>query len=45
MGIFTSEVFNSLEDLFVHELKDTDDAEIRITEALPKLAEKAQSEP
>ena len=43
MGIFTSEVFNSLEDLFVHELKDIYDAEIRITEALPKLAEKARN--
>jgi ferritin-like metal-binding protein YciE len=43
MGIFTSEEFNSLEDLFVHELKDLYDAEIRITEALPKMAEKARN--
>jgi ferritin-like metal-binding protein YciE len=43
MGIFTSEEFNSLEDLFVHELKDIYDAEIRITDALPKMAEKAQN--
>jgi ferritin-like metal-binding protein YciE len=43
MGIFTSEEFNSLDDLFVHELKDLFDAEIRITEALPKMAEKAHN--
>ena len=43
MGIFTSEEFNSLEELFEHELKDMYDAEIRLTEALPKLAEKADS--
>jgi ferritin-like metal-binding protein YciE len=43
MGIFTSEEFNSLEELFEHELKDLYDAELRLTEALPKLAEKAAS--
>lgn len=43
MGIFTGEVFNSLEDLFLHELKDLYDAEMRITEALPKMAEKAHN--
>ena len=43
MGLFTSEEFNSLEDLFTHELKDIYDAEIRITEALPKMAEKAHN--
>jgi ferritin-like metal-binding protein YciE len=43
MGIFTSEQFNSLEELFHHELKDIYDAEIRITEALPKMAEKAHN--
>jgi ferritin-like metal-binding protein YciE len=32
-----------LEDLFHHELKDLYDAEQRITEALPKMAEKAHS--
>ena len=42
MGIFTTE-FNSLEELFEHELKDLYDAEQRLTEALPKLAEKATS--
>jgi len=43
MGIFTSEEFNSLEELFEHELKDLYDAEIRLTDALPKLADKASS--
>ncbi len=43
MGLFTGETFNSLSDLFVHELKDLYDAEHRITEALPKMADKAHS--
>ena len=43
MGIFTSETFNSLDDLFVFELKDLYDAEKRITEALPKMAKKAHN--
>lgn len=43
MGILMSEKFNSLEELFHHELKDLYDAEQRITEALPKMAEKAHS--
>src|ERR1043165_9960977 len=43
MGIFTNEVFNSLDELFLHELKDLYDAEFRITEALPKMAEKAHN--
>jgi ferritin-like metal-binding protein YciE len=42
MGIF-SEEFNSLEDLFRHELKDVYDAEHRLTEALPKMADKAHN--
>jgi ferritin-like metal-binding protein YciE len=42
MGIF-SEEFNSLEDLFRHELKDLYDAEHRIMEALPQMAEKASN--
>ena len=41
MGFFTGETFNSLADLFVHELKDIYDAEHRITEALPKMVNKA----
>ncbi|MEX2308933.1 MAG: ferritin-like domain-containing protein [Pirellulales bacterium] len=43
MGILMSEQFNSLEDLFNHELKDLYDAEQRITEALPQLADKAHN--
>jgi ferritin-like metal-binding protein YciE len=43
MGIFTSEEFNSLSELFEHELKDLYDAEHRLTEALPKLIDKASS--
>lgn len=42
MGIF-SEEFHSLEDLFRHELKDLYDAEHRMLEALPKMAEKASN--
>ena len=42
MGIF-SEEFHSLEDLFQHELKDLYDAEHRIIEALPQMAEKASN--
>jgi ferritin-like metal-binding protein YciE len=43
MGIFTSEEFHSLEDLLKHEIKDLYDAEFQITEALPKMADKASS--
>lgn len=41
MGIFASEQFNSLQELFEHEVKDIYDAELRMTDALPKMAEKA----
>ena len=41
MGLFSSTEFNSLEELFLHQLKDLYDAEHRLTDALPKLAEKA----
>jgi ferritin-like metal-binding protein YciE len=41
MGIFTSEEFNSFEDLFVHELKDLYDAENQLIGALPQMAQKA----
>jgi ferritin-like metal-binding protein YciE len=43
MGIFTSQEFNTLSDLFEHELRDLYDAEHRLTEALPQLADKASS--
>ena len=42
MGIF-SEEFQSLEDVFKHELKDLYDAEHRMLEALPQMAEKASN--
>ena len=35
--------FNSLDELFVHELKDLYDAEHRLMEALPQMAEAASS--
>jgi ferritin-like metal-binding protein YciE len=38
-----NENFNSLEDLFHHELKDLYDAEQRIIEALPEMAAKAHN--
>ena len=41
MGIFSTTEFNSLEELFEHELKDLYDAEHRLTDALPQLADKA----
>lgn len=41
MGLFTSEEFNSLEELFLHQLKDLYDAEHRLIDALPKMKEKA----
>ena len=43
MGLFSSDEFDSLQELFEHELKDMYDAELRLTDALPKLAEKADS--
>jgi len=36
--------FNSLQDLFIHELKDLYSAETQITKALPKMIEAASSE-
>jgi ferritin-like metal-binding protein YciE len=41
MGFFTSEEFNSLQELFEHQLQDLYDAELRLVEALPQMAEKA----
>lgn len=41
MGLFSTTEFNSLDELFLHQLKDLYDAEHRITDALPKMAEKA----
>ena len=42
MALFAPE-FNSLEDLFVEQLEDLYDAEQRITDALPKMADAATS--
>lgn len=41
MAIFTSTEFNSLEDLFMDQLRDIYDAEHRLLDALPKMAEAA----
>jgi ferritin-like metal-binding protein YciE len=41
MGIFTSAEYNTLEELFEHELRDLLDAEHRLIDALAKLADKA----
>lgn len=43
MGLFTSKEFNSLDQLFIDQLQDLYDAEHRITNALPKMAEAASS--
>jgi ferritin-like metal-binding protein YciE len=43
MPLFTSIEFNSFEDLFVNQIEDLYDAENRLTEALPKMAEAASS--
>jgi ferritin-like metal-binding protein YciE len=42
MGLF-SESLNSFDDLFTHQLKDLYDAELQLTEALPKMADAASS--
>lgn len=44
MGLFTSQKFENLDDLFHEQLKDLYDAESRISEALPKMAEAAGSQ-
>ncbi|MFL6352096.1 MAG: ferritin-like domain-containing protein [Bryobacteraceae bacterium] len=43
MKLFTSTELNSFEDLFVNQLEDLYDAEQRLTQALPKMAEAAAS--
>lgn len=42
MGMF-SEQFNTLDELFISQLKDLYDAETRLTEALPEMADAATS--
>ncbi len=43
MALFTSNEFNSLNDLFVNQIEDLYDAENRLTKALPKMAEASNS--
>jgi ferritin-like metal-binding protein YciE len=43
MGLFTSKEFSTLEDLFVEQIQDLYDAEHRLVEALPKMADAANS--
>jgi ferritin-like metal-binding protein YciE len=43
MGFLTSTEYNSLEDLLAEQVKDLYDAEHRLVEALPKMAEAASS--
>ena len=43
MGLFGHETFNNLEDLFKHNIEDIYDAESRLINALPKMADKATS--
>lgn len=43
MGLFTSTEFNSLECLLVDQLQDLYDAEHRLVDALPKMADAASS--
>ena len=42
MALFSNE-FNSLKDLFINQIEDLYDAENRLTKALPKMAEAANS--
>lgn len=43
MALFTSTEFNSFQDLFREQIEDLYDAEHRLTEALPKMADAAHS--
>jgi ferritin-like metal-binding protein YciE len=43
MAIFSSTEFNSFKDLFVNQIEDLYDAEQRLTQALPKMADAAHS--
>lgn len=43
MALFTSTEFNNFEDLFREQIEDLYDAEHRLTDALPKMAEAASS--
>lgn len=43
MGLFSNMELNSLKDLLINQLEDLYDAEHRLTEALPKMADAASS--
>jgi ferritin-like metal-binding protein YciE len=43
MNLFTSNEFNSLQDLFLDQIRDLYDAEQRIVKALPKMIDSAQA--
>jgi ferritin-like metal-binding protein YciE len=43
MSLFTNIEFNSFQDLFLNQIEDLYDAENRLTEALPKMAEASSS--
>jgi ferritin-like metal-binding protein YciE len=43
MGLFTNKRFDSLNDLFVDQLEDLYDAETRLVDALPRMAQAANS--
>jgi ferritin-like metal-binding protein YciE len=43
MGLFTSKEFDSLDQLFLDQLEDLYDAEKRLVDALPKMADAATS--
>ena len=43
MPLFSTTEFNSFQDLFVDQIKDLYDAENRLTDALPKMADAAHS--
>ncbi len=45
MPLFTNTEFNSFQDLFEEQIKDLYDAEQRLTEALPKMAEACEFYP
>ncbi|MEO0531707.1 MAG: DUF892 family protein [Planctomycetota bacterium] len=42
MGLFTSEKFESIEDLLVHQLKDLYDAKHRVVDKYPEMAKEAE---
>lgn len=44
MGLLTHDKFKTLNDLFIHQIKDLYDAEHRLTDAIPKMAEAAHSD-